>query len=103
MSFRMEKRLSMQCLKQFETQKPYSCRIFIFGNDKISNELRELLIEKAKEGVRVRMIYDYWGSILLSHMYLQTLRNAGVYIRPFYLYDYDSEGAKSIIVIIENY
>ncbi len=56
---------------------------FIFGNDKISNELRELLIEKAKEGVRVRMIYDYWGSILLSHMYLQTLRNAGVYIRPF--------------------
>jgi len=76
---------------------------FIFGNDKISNELRELLIEKAKEGVRVRMIYDYWGSILLSHMYLQTLRNAGVYIRPFYLYDYDSEGAKSIIVIIENY
>lgn len=56
---------------------------FIFGNDKISNELRELLIEKAKEGVRVRMIYDYWGSILLSHMYLQSLRDAGVYIRPF--------------------
>ncbi len=56
---------------------------FIFGNDKISNELRELLIEKAKEGVRVRMIYDYWGSILLSQMYLQTLRDAGVYIRPF--------------------
>lgn len=56
---------------------------FIFGNDKISNLLRELLIEKAQQGVRVRMIYDYWGSFFLSRMYLQTLRESGVYIRPF--------------------
>lgn len=56
---------------------------FIFGNDKISNDLRELLISKAREGVRVRMIYDFWGSIFLSRMYLQTLKDAGVYIRPF--------------------
>lgn len=56
---------------------------FIFGNDKISNKLRELLIQKAKEGVRVRMIYDYWGSFFLSRMYLKTLRDAGVYLRSF--------------------
>lgn len=56
---------------------------FIFGNDKISNELREILIQKAQEGVRVRMIYDFWGSIFLSRMYLQSLREAGVFIRPF--------------------
>jgi cardiolipin synthase len=56
---------------------------FIFGNDKISNQLRELLIEKASSGVRVRMIYDYWGSFFLSRWYLQTLREAGVYLRPF--------------------
>lgn len=56
---------------------------FIFGNDKISNELRLLLIEKAKQGVRVRMIYDYWGSFFLSRWYLRTLREAGVFIRPF--------------------
>ena len=53
---------------------------FIFGNDKISNELREILIQKAQEGVRVRMIYDFWGSIFLSRMYLQSLREAGVFI-----------------------
>ncbi|MEA4850529.1 MAG: cardiolipin synthase, partial [Paludibacter sp.] len=51
--------------------------------DKISNELRELLIQKAQEGVRVRMIYDYWGSIFLSRIYLQSLRDAGVFIKPF--------------------
>ncbi|OIP83751.1 MAG: cardiolipin synthase [Porphyromonadaceae bacterium CG2_30_38_12] len=56
---------------------------FIFGNDKISNRLRVLLIRKAKQGVRVRMIYDYWGSFFLSRLYLRTLREAGVYIRPF--------------------
>jgi cardiolipin synthase len=56
---------------------------FIFGNDKISNDMRELLIKKSNEGVRVRMIYDYWGSFFLSRMYLDTLRDAGVYLKPF--------------------
>ncbi len=56
---------------------------FIFDDDKISNQLRELLIIKAKEGVRVRMIYDYWGSIDLSKKYLKSLRNAGAYVRSF--------------------
>jgi len=56
---------------------------FIFDDDKISNQLRELLIQKAIEGVRVRMIYDYWGSFDLSKKYLNSLKDAGVYIRPF--------------------
>jgi len=56
---------------------------FIFDDDKISNQLRELLIKKAKEGVRVRMIYDYWGSFNLSRKYLKSLKEAGVYFRPF--------------------
>ncbi len=56
---------------------------FIFEDDKLSNELRELLIQKSREGVRVRMIYDYVGSINLSSRYLHTLRYAGVYVRPF--------------------
>jgi cardiolipin synthase len=56
---------------------------FIFDDDKISNQLRELLIQKAKEGVRVRLIYDYWGSFDLSKKYLKSLKLGGVYIRPF--------------------
>jgi len=58
-------------------------QFFIFENDKISNQLRELLIQKAKEGVRVRMIYDYWGSFNLTKQYLMSLREAGVYVSPF--------------------
>jgi len=56
---------------------------FIFDDDRISNELRELLIQKAKEGVRIRMIYDYWGSFNLSKKYIKSLTDAGVYLRPF--------------------
>jgi cardiolipin synthase len=56
---------------------------FIFADDKISNQLRELLILKAKEGVRVRMIYDYWGSFDLSKRYLKSLRDAGVFVQSF--------------------
>jgi len=58
-------------------------QFFIFEDDKISNQLRELLILKAKEGVRIRMIYDYWGSFNLSKKYLTSLRDAGVYLQPF--------------------
>ncbi len=58
---------------------------FIFENDYISNKMRELLIQKAKEGVRVRMIYDYWGSfrLAISAKYIKSLKDAGVYVYPF--------------------
>jgi cardiolipin synthase len=56
---------------------------FIFGDDRISNKLRELLITKAKAGVRVRMIYDYFGSFDLSAHYLRSLKHAGAYVKPF--------------------
>jgi len=56
---------------------------FIFDDDKISNQLRELLIQKANEGVSVKMIYDYWGSFNLSKEYLKSLHDAGVSTGPF--------------------
>ncbi|HQA75542.1 MAG TPA: cardiolipin synthase [Salinivirgaceae bacterium] len=56
---------------------------FIFEDDTISNQLRKLLIEKSKEGVCVRMIYDSFGSLKLSRNYLRTLREAGVDVKPF--------------------
>ncbi len=58
---------------------------FIFADDDTSNHLRELLIRKAREGVCVRMIYDYWGSLRLSMSakYIHSLKEAGVHVRPF--------------------
>lgn len=64
-------------------KKHIHIEFFIIENDDISNQLRELLIEKAKQGVRVRVIYDYFGSYNLTRFYIHSLREAGIYIRPF--------------------
>ena len=58
---------------------------FIFDDDQISNIFKDLLIQKSKEGVRVRMIYDYWGSLKLARKkkYVKSLREAGIYVCSF--------------------
>ncbi len=56
---------------------------FIIRDDQVSNQLKEILIRKAQQNVRVRLIYDYWGSFGLTKRYLKSLTNAGVYVRPF--------------------
>lgn len=56
---------------------------FIFEDDRVSNHLRELLIQKAEAGVTIRMIYDYVGSYGLSRQYIKSLKKASVHIHPF--------------------
>lgn len=56
---------------------------YVFADDRVSNRLRQLLIEKAQQGVRVRMIYDYLGGFTLTKRYIQSLREAGVYVQAF--------------------
>lgn len=56
---------------------------FIIEPDPVGRKFRDLLIKKAKEGVRVRLIYDYWGSFNLNKKFFQPLREAGAYVHPF--------------------
>jgi cardiolipin synthase len=56
---------------------------YIIEDDTVGNNLRRLLIRKAQEKVRIRVIYDYLGGLRLSDAYIKSLRNAGVYIQPF--------------------
>ncbi|MBN2259396.1 MAG: cardiolipin synthase [Clostridiales bacterium] len=57
---------------------------FIIKNDQIGNEIKDILIKKAKEGVKVRVIYDAVGSIRLGKIYKMQLKEAGVEVFPFY-------------------
>ncbi len=57
---------------------------YIYENDTIGNELAQILIEKAKEGVEVRFIYDDFGSIGIRKNIVRQLREAGVEAYPFY-------------------
>jgi cardiolipin synthase A/B len=56
---------------------------YIVEDDKIGNELKEILIRKSREGVEVRMIIDDVGSWGLSKRYLKELKSAGVDVRSF--------------------
>lgn len=56
---------------------------YIFENDKIGHEISEILIKKAREGVKVRFIYDHVGSWHIDMSFIKNLRKNGVEIYPF--------------------
>lgn len=51
---------------------------YIINDDKIGGRLRDALIERAQNGVDVRLIYDAVGCAKLPKSYLETLSNGGV-------------------------
>lgn len=55
---------------------------YIFRTDQISTEIRDLLVEKAKEGVEVRFMYDDWGT-RLPKKFLRPMVDAGVEIKSY--------------------
>ncbi|MBB6453052.1 cardiolipin synthase [Salirhabdus euzebyi] len=56
---------------------------YIVRNDTLGNEIKDILIEKAKAGVEVRFLYDAVGSWQLSQHYKDELSRAGVEVVPF--------------------
>jgi cardiolipin synthase A/B len=51
---------------------------YIVRHDKIGEEIKNILIAKAKQGVKIRFLYDAVGSWQLSNKYIADLRNAGI-------------------------
>ena len=56
---------------------------YIFENDRIGNEIRNILIEKARQGVKVRIIYDGVGSFNVDKRFFKTMLDAGIEAYPF--------------------
>lgn len=57
---------------------------YIYEYDETGTALVELLIKKATEGVKVRFIYDDFGSPTIKKKTEQRMRKAGVEIYPFH-------------------
>lgn len=55
---------------------------YIFENDKISNQISDLLVQKAKEGVKIRLLFDDLGSKKIGKNQLKKLREAGIEACP---------------------
>ncbi len=57
---------------------------YIYADDHIGNQIKDILIRKAREGIKVRFIYDDFASHKLGRRMVKELRNAGVEVFPFY-------------------
>ena len=57
---------------------------YIYDDDEIGRQLETLLIQKAKEGVEVRLIYDDFGSRSIRKKLVPRLKSGGVIAFPFY-------------------
>ncbi len=57
---------------------------YIFEDDKIGNAVADILISKAKSGVKVKVIYDHLGNFKVKRKFYRRMREAGVEVYPFF-------------------
>ncbi len=55
-------------------------QFYIFRNDETGLELAEILKEKSRQGVRVYLLYDHFGSFGTPRGFWQDLKNAGIMV-----------------------
>lgn len=72
----------MQDIKN--ASKSINIMFYIFANDKTGKEMRNLLIEKAQQGVKVKVIYDAVGSFKTSKFFFRKLVKAGGEVEEFF-------------------
>jgi cardiolipin synthase A/B len=56
---------------------------YIVRHDDIGKQIKDILIERAKDGVKVRFLYDAVGAWQLSTEYINELKRAGIEVMPF--------------------
>jgi cardiolipin synthase len=57
---------------------------YIYESDGIGNQVANALIERAKQGVEVRFIYDDFGSFNIGRQLLKKMQANGIQTSPFY-------------------
>lgn len=81
---------------------------FIYGADEIGRRFGDLLAQKRKEGVEVRVLYDSVGSMDTPKDFFEQLRKQGIEVREFRpmnpiknprIWDIDNRDHRKIIVI----
>ena len=55
---------------------------YAWENDVRGNQIKEILLKKAKSGVKVRIMYDAYASRKIKHNIVMELQNGGVEIQP---------------------
>lgn len=61
------------------------------GKDEVGERFRDALTKKAKEGVEVRILIDYWGAGSINYDFFKSLINYGGIVRFFEKIKYTSD------------
>lgn len=56
---------------------------YIFNDDEIGRAIRDALIQKAREGIEVRVMYDDVGCWNVKGRFFKTMKEAGIEVYPF--------------------
>lgn len=56
---------------------------YIWQRDRTGTRLRDLVVRKAREGVKVRFLFDGVGSLFLNNRFLAPMRDAGIEVAAF--------------------
>ncbi|MCM1337928.1 MAG: cardiolipin synthase [Candidatus Amulumruptor caecigallinarius] len=57
---------------------------YIFENDRSGQRIADILMEQARRGVKVRVLYDHVGSFHVASRFFKRMKEAGVDVRPFF-------------------
>ena len=56
---------------------------YIWNTDQTGRRLRDLLIERARDGIRIRFVYDSFGSLFLRGRFVEPMVAAGIEVATF--------------------
>ena len=78
--------------EKFESLKRDLCKArrsiylqyYIFSDDSTGQEIADILIEKAHQGLDVKVIYDHVGSFSSSSKFFRRMQDNGIEIHPFF-------------------
>lgn len=65
-------------------EKSIYLQYYIFQDDIIGHEISEILKQKAREGVDVKVIYDHVGSFSVRNRFFKDMKKSGVETHPFF-------------------
>lgn len=64
-------------------QRAITLQLYYGNSGRMADMLREIVVERAKAGVQVYLLYDAFGTIDIPAEHREALREAGVFVQPF--------------------
>ncbi len=77
-----------------EAKEYINIQYYIFEDDKIGTEIKDILIGKSREGIKVRVIYDHVGSFGTKNRFFKEMEKAGIMAHPFFKVSFPPFGTR---------